>query len=189
MEAGEDVERDPQRRVAVVGDRGDGGAGRVADAPRAQDVAEVEQAVRDGRATRRADGVVVGDVAVDRLDGQRIAAGQHGVERRHRPLHQRRVVRAGRIADRGHDLGAPARIPLERTVELRVLEIGQAAGAARGERAEPAPGRRGAVAPLAQRDPVDPGHQADVVVVGADDLLPAGRGDRHGHGEARARPR
>ena len=184
VEAGEDVERDPERGVAVVRDRRDGGARRVADPPRPQDVAEVEQAVGDGRAAGRADRVVVGDVAVDRLDGQRVSGGQHGGERRHRALHQGHVLRRRGVADRRDDLRPAARVPLQRPVELGVLEAGEPAGAACGERAEPAPRHGGAVAALAQRQPVDPGHQSDVVVVGADDLLAAGRGHRHGHGEA-----
>ncbi len=191
VEAGEHVERDPQRRVArVVGDRGDRGARRVADPPRAHDVAEVDQAVRHGRAARRADRVVVGDVAVDRLDGQRVAAGEHGGERRHRPLHQRRVRRAARRRRSPRRPPPPGADPTAaggRAPDARSRR-GRGRCAPRARRAR-ARSRAARWRPSHSGRPVDPGHQPDVVAVGADDLAPVARRHRDGQREPGRRSR
>jgi len=120
---------------------------------------------------------------VDRLHRQRVAAREHRRERRHRLLHERRVRGPRGVPDRLDDLARAPRVPLERAIELGVLEPGEPAGAARGQCAEPAPRPRRPVAAVAERPPVDPGHQADVVALDRDDLAPVARGHRHGERE------
>ena len=140
--------RGGQIHAVVVQERGDRDR-ELADRPRAVEVAEVDDPVRDARDGVAGDHVVVGEVAVDELHRQPIGDRCHGIPRGGRRgsqlLPQRGVCRrtGGALRARRGDC---AQIPLVHPLGLRCVEVGQRDVDGRGERADRAHGGGGEVA-------------------------------------------
>ena len=129
------------------------GDGEVRDEPAAHEVAEVDDAVGPHAScvVEPAHNVVVGDVAVDRLQPQSVDDDGEPFRGRGRAVGDEGAPR--RVADRGqqrrHDVGGEAQVPLHGALEPGVLEAGQRPGAQRGEpaRGRLPPSARGGRAP------------------------------------------
>ncbi len=186
-----------ERLVGVVAQDGRAGDGEVGDQPAPREVPEVDDAVRSQPARRvgSADHVVVGHVAVDRLDAEPLG---HGGE----PLgggrgdvgHQCASLRVGDGGQqRTEDLVGAAQVPLHDAVEAGMLEVGEGRAGPAGQRAEVGDDRRREVDDVGQRLTLDVGEQPQrqyVVAVGH--LVHEGAvqpGEGHRRGESRVAPR